>query len=106
MKILKGKEQDYKNWFDKNTDPYERACFTYAQRWAEMMEDAIENSTDEPVKVIADNADRLSDKADIEEITGFMYGCAISILLHCWEYGEELREWHNKKGIYIKEVRT
>lgn len=33
MKILKGKEQDYKNWFDKNTDPYGRACFTYAQRW-------------------------------------------------------------------------
>ncbi len=42
MKILKGKEQDYKNWFGKNTDPYGRACFTYAQRWAEMMEDAIE----------------------------------------------------------------
>ena len=26
-----------------------------------------------------------------------MYGCAVSILSECWEYGEELRKWHNKK---------
>ena len=38
MKILKGKENDYKNWLDKNADPYGRACFTYAERWAELLE--------------------------------------------------------------------
>ena len=32
MKILEGREQDYKDWLDKNTDPYGRACFTYAER--------------------------------------------------------------------------
>ena len=26
MKILEGREQDYKDWLDKNTDPYGRGC--------------------------------------------------------------------------------
>lgn len=65
MKILKGKEQDYKDWYDKNSDGYGRACFTYAERWAEMLENLIESSSDEPMKVIVDNADRLSNEADV-----------------------------------------
>ena len=97
MKILNGKEQDYKDWYNKNTDPYGRACFRYAERWAEMLENAIENSTDEPMNVIVDNADRLSHEADIEGITGYMYRAAVIILSKCWEYGEELRKWHNKR---------
>ena len=28
MKIVKGKEQEYKDWYEKNSDPYGRACFT------------------------------------------------------------------------------
>ena len=64
MKILEGREQDYKDWFDKNTDPYGRGCFTYAERWAEMLENLIESSADEPMKVVVDNAYRL--KTDIE----------------------------------------
>ena len=24
-----------------------------------------------------------------------MYGCAVSILFQVWEYGDELRRWHN-----------
>ena len=100
MKILKGREQDYKDWYNKNLDPYGHASFTYAERWAEMMENLIESSTDEPMKVIVDNADRLSHEADTEGITGFMYGCAVSILSHCWKYGEELRKWHNKEYNY------
>ena len=99
-KILNGQEQDYKDWYNKNLDPYGHACFTYAERWAEMLENAIENSTDEPMKVIVDNADRLSHEADIEGITGFMYGMAVSILSQCWKYGEELRKWHNKEYNY------
>lgn len=39
MKIVKGKEQEYKDWYEKNSDPYGRACFTYAERWAGMMEE-------------------------------------------------------------------
>lgn len=26
MKIVKGKEQEYKDWYEKNSDPYGRAC--------------------------------------------------------------------------------
>lgn len=100
MKILEGKEKEYKDWLDKNTDSYGRACFTYAERWAEMMEKLIESSDDEPMKVIVDNADSLSSEADTEGITGFMYGCAVSILSQCWKYGEELRKWHNKEYNY------
>lgn len=49
---------------------------------------------------IVENAEKLSHEADTEGITGFMYGCAVSILAQCWEYGEELRKWHNKEYDY------
>lgn len=100
MKILEGKEKEYKDWYDKNSDGYGRACFTYAERWADMLESLIESSNDDVMTVIVKNADRLSHAADVEGITGFMYGCAVSILFHCWKYGEELRKWHNKKYNY------
>ena len=56
----------------------------------------IEES-DDPEKTIADNAGKLSHEADVEGITGFMYGAAVSILSQCWLYGEYLRKWHNKE---------
>ena len=100
MKILQGKEKEYKDWYDKNSDGYSRACFTYAERWAETLENLIENSDEEPFQVIIDNAEGTSHTADTEGITGFMYGCAVSILSQCWEYGELLRKWHNKEYGY------
>lgn len=100
MKILAGKEKEYKDWYGKNSDAYGRACFTFAERWAEMMEKEIENSTDHPLNVISENAKRLSYEADTEGITGFMYGCAVNILSQCWVYGENLRKWHNKEYNY------
>ena len=99
MKILAGKEKEYKDWYDKNSDGYSRACFTYAERWAELLEVEI-SKTDDVMKCIVENADRLSNEADTEGITGFMYGCAVSILSQYWEYGEELRKWHNKEYNY------
>lgn len=99
MKIAKGQERAYKDWLDKNTDSYGRACFTYAEQWAEMLESKIEEIGDTR-KAITENAEELIHKADTEGITGFMYGCAVSILSQCWEYGEELRKWHNKEYNY------
>lgn len=69
------------------------------ERWAELLEAEIDKSND-IMKCFVDNADRLSREADTEDITGFMYGCAVSILSQCWEYGEYLRKWHNKKYDY------
>lgn len=100
MKILKGKEQEYKDWYNKNLDGYGHAIFTYAERWAELMEEAIENSEDSPMEVIIKRADGLSCDADTEGITGYMYGAAVSILSQEWEYGESLRKWHNKEYNY------
>ncbi len=100
MKILEGKELDYKEWGDKNSDPYGHACITYAERWADLLEELIEKSSDNPLKVIVENARSTSYKADVEGITGFMYGAAVSVLSQCWKYGEELRKWHNKNYEY------
>lgn len=94
MKISLGKENAYKEWYDKNSDDYSRACFTFAERWAELLEKEIENS-DDILQTLLEKADILSHEADTEGITGFMYGCALNILAHCWEYGEYLRKWHN-----------
>lgn len=100
MKILKGKEQDYQVGYNNNLDNYGHAIYTFAERWANLLEKAIEGSTDIPIKVIVDNADRFCREADTEGITGFMYGAAVSILSQCWEYGEYLRKWHNKEYNY------
>ena len=100
MKIKEGKEQEYKDWHDKNSDSYSRACFTYAERWADMLEELIEMTNELPEDVIKHHAEEYSHLADTEGITGFMYGCAVSILSLCWQYGEELRKWHNKEYNY------
>ena len=100
MKILKGKEQEYKDWYEKNSDPYSRACFTYAERWAELLEKEIEESDKDTKEVMKQYSEKYSHDADIEGITGFMFGMAVQILSLCWEYGEELRKWHNKEYDY------
>lgn len=81
------------NWnqgLKTNEDPYGRACYTFAERWADMMEERIAKG-----ESVADCAKDTSHAANTEGITGFMYGCAVSILAACWEHGEELRQWHN-----------
>lgn len=89
MQIVEQKVYD--NWKNKNTDPYSRRCFTYAEDWADMMEAEIAAG-----KTLADVASATSRKADTDGITGFMYGVAVEILAKCWVHGEELRRWHNK----------
>ena len=48
-------------------------------------------------KKLTDIAEKTSNDADKEGITGFMYGCAVQALVAFWEHGEELRQWHNGK---------
>ena len=75
-----------------NSDPYGAAAVSYAARWANLMESAIESGTP-----LEECADKLSHDADTDGITGFMYGCAVAILAKCWKHGEALRRWHNLK---------
>ena len=77
---------------DTNRDSYGRCVIEYSARWANMMEEAINNGAK-----LEDVAGELSHKADTECITGFMYGAAVSTLVACWEHGDQLRRWHNKK---------
>ena len=105
MKIKKGTEEAYKNWYDKNLDPYGHACFTYAERWAEMMESKI-NESESAEKAIVEHAESLSHEANEEGITGFMYGVAVEILschnrrvYWCWysakEWFRPLEDWQH-----------
>ena len=75
---------------ENNQDPYGAACYRYAEKWADLMEARIISG-----ESVADCADATSHEANTEGITGFMYGCAVTILSHCWEHGETLRRWHN-----------
>jgi len=73
-----------------NQDPYGAAVYQYAETWANLMEARMAEGA-----TLADIAQSTSHEADTGGITGFMYGCAVATLAHCWEHGEELRRWHN-----------
>lgn len=99
MKIRPGMEEEYRKGYNNNLDPYGHAVYVFLERWAELMEKDI-NVSGDPKKAIVNFAEVRSREADTEGITGFMYGCAVNILSHCWEYGEILRKWHNKEYKY------
>jgi flagellin-like hook-associated protein FlgL len=77
---------------DKSPDGYCDGIVAYAEWWARLMQVEIANG-----KQLADIADAASHEADIEGITGFMYGAAVLILSKVWKHGEDLRRWHNLK---------
>lgn len=76
----------------KNTDDYGAAIMRYADQWARLMERSMAKG-----KSLVECADECSHEADNEGITGFMYGCSVSILAKVWIHGEALRRWHNKE---------
>ena len=90
MKIKNQKNWD--KWVENNKDPYGKAVVDYAERWSNMMEEAMSKG-----EKLEQCAERTSHEADTEGITGFMYGAAVQVLVTSWEYGEQLRRWHNLK---------
>lgn len=89
----------WNNQKEINTDPYGAGILRYAKNWALLMQTKIDTTKDIQFQVAA-IAKKTSHEADIESITGFMYGAAVSVLSSCWIYGEELRKWHNKEYGY------
>jgi hypothetical protein len=83
-------EKAWASWKENNQDDYGGAVMTYAERWANMMEQRMADGA-----TLSDVAKTASHEAGAEGITGFMYGAAVSVLASCWEHGEELRRWHN-----------
>lgn len=96
MKIKSEKEKEFQECVKPTGSTFaqvmQTASVEYAQRWADLMEQKIATG-----QKVADIAEETSNEADTEGITGFMYGYAVSLLSYFWEYGEELRLWHNKK---------
>jgi hypothetical protein len=88
---MKLKDKDgWSKTVENNKDAYGSGVIRYCERWANMMEERIGDG-----EKIETFAKQTSHDADTEGITGFMYGCAVSILSQVWEHGEELRRWHN-----------
>lgn len=83
-------EKAWNEFVVRNTDPYGAACVRYAEVWANEMEALMASG-----QKLEECAKQASDDADTEGITGFMYGCAVSMLAICWIHGEALRHWHN-----------
>lgn len=69
-----------------NQDGYGAGVMRYTERWARMMEAEIAAG-----KTLRECADPTSRTADTEGITGFMHGCAVSILSQVWAHGDGLR---------------
>lgn len=97
MKIKNGREEEYENIFVKRSSGhfYSMMVVRFVERWADLMESAIKSG-----KSIPEIAKETSNEADTESISGFQYGCAVSALSEFWEYGDELRKWHNAKYHY------
>lgn len=82
----------WKTFVEKNSDPYGSGVVRFAENWARLMQAEMANGAK-----LEDIADKASSDADTEGITGFMYGCAVSVLSQVWKHGEGLRRWHNFK---------
>jgi len=85
---------NWEKWVEVNSkDGYSFGVVKYARRWAKYMQHLMKKHN----KTLPEIADNASHASDTEGITGFIYGCAVSMLSQCWKYGEELRRWHNKE---------
>lgn len=83
---------DWDLGLSKNTDSYGGCVYEYAEGWAKLMQVEMLGG-----KELEDIAEKTSYEMGFLGITGFMYGAAVSVLSHCWLYGERLRKWHNKE---------
>lgn len=96
MKIKIGKEKEFEQFVEINSqDFYSLGIVNYVKRWAELMEEEIEKG-----KNVFEIAEQTSYIADTDGITLWMYGTAVMVLSQVWEYGEDLKKWHNGQYDY------
>ena len=95
---IKFKENGKERWecaSRKYHDTYGKKIMDFAEKWAELMQDNLKGKA-----AISDVAEKTAREADTAGITGLMYARAIRVLADSWEYGDELKAWHNKKHGY------
>lgn len=95
VQFVEGGEALWQSWIDANQDDYGAATMRYTEYWARLMQAKLADGW--TTEYLAKVAERTSHEADVDGITGFMYGAAVSMLSQAWVHGEELRRWHNQQ---------
>lgn len=94
MKIKAGMESVYASLKNEiNQDGRNNAVISYAERWADMMEQQISNGAS-----VAEAAAQTRYEANQENLSWFMYGNAVRVLVNFWDHGEELRQWQQQSN--------
>jgi hypothetical protein len=94
MKINAGMESVYASVKNEMTqDGRNNAVIAYAERWADMMEQQIGNGAS-----VSEAAAKTWYEANQENISWFMYGNAVRVLVNFWDHGEELQQWQQQSN--------
>lgn len=94
MKIKPGMESVYASLKNEMTqDDRNNAVISYAERWANMMEQRISNGAS-----VSEAAGQTRYEADQENLSWFMYGNAVRVLVNFWDHGDELRQWQQQSN--------
>lgn len=82
----------WKKFLDNNTGtPSGDYMIPVAQRWAKLMQHEIESNG----KKLPEVAKRTYALADDRGVSGHLYAHIVLVLSQTWQYGEDLRRWHN-----------
>lgn len=87
---------DWETYKRVNSEEYGRGIIRYATIWVQYME----YLTKKYGMKMSEIWDRCSDLANVDGVTGFMYGAAASIISQVWELGEDFRKCYNSKWNY------
>lgn len=71
---------------------YEAATLRYAEAMGRLVQYYLDNG-----KSFGEAANKAADEADVDIISGAMYGAAVTLLVSSWRHGEDLRNWHNAR---------
>lgn len=89
MKIKQGLESEYKDYIEKNSDPYSKAVVTCGETFGNFVD----------AGKTFDEAERgMLDTEDGSELTGAMMGFLMSSACHFHERGDEIKTWWNKRS--------
>lgn len=94
MQLKPDKLADLEEGLRNNGIDYGNAVYMFAFLWAGAMEREIAkgHTVESCARACASEA---NENLGTYRMTGFQYGCAVSMLADWWEHGEELRIWHN-----------
>lgn len=88
-------EKAWKRWLDANSNPYGLEVASFAQRWATIMEAAMEAG--ESLDACAERAAAEAATEVEGGITRRQYGAAVSGLARTWKHGVQLMCWYDSR---------